>query len=381
MKKILFCLILILGFSSCKDAVSDDELTLKEILNKAVSEGFIGISCYTVKSEVTEYETAGLTDLDGDAVNQDSLFRICSLSKMYYGAAISILIAENHLDEEALISNYLPEELINNLTNGNIITLHQLLHHSSGLYDYLNNDSDDFSLAVYDDLTKFWTIEETLTFVYGKPATNNPGDKFNYSNTNYLLLPLIIESVVEGNFYDFIRERIIDPLELSNTYLDTLEEYDREKLVHGYYSDNITGLIDIHSTYGDMPGDGGIVSTPFDVYKFIKSVIQNESFPSTETREAFLEAFLPHEAALDINSTPDTYGAGIKAIDFSGDGENLCYTHTGGFPGYSSILYYFPQRSKAFCVTFNIISSDENEAIENETAQELLSSIFRFLEL
>ena len=378
MKKIFLCMVCILCLSGCPGVSAEKELTLNEILEDTVEIGALGISCYLWHNGTYEYETAGLSGMETNssvAITDLHMFRIGSQSKMFYGAAVSVLISEGHISENVNISEYLPVESAKGLTNGDIITVGQLIHHTSGLFDYLNDD-EEFSLAVVEDTSRIWTISEVLTFVYGKTAMNEPGEAYRYSNTNYLLLAYIIENITGDNAAVYVRDRVLDPLGLDNTYIDVYENFDRTLLVNGYYSNEETGILDMRDTYGDMPGDGGIVSTPENVYKFLNSVLNNYTYPAADTRAAFLHAFLPQSAAEGLVISDENYGAGIKAQQYNGE---LFYTHGGDIPGYHAEIFYFPETDKGFCFMMSSVTTENSESVDTAITQ-LYISLFDYLD-
>ncbi|MBN2509770.1 MAG: beta-lactamase family protein [Spirochaetales bacterium] len=380
MKITIACAALVaaLLLTGCPDERDGNELTLSGVLEAAVDGGLTATSCYMWKGNVTEYDYAGMTDLASGTPQQvaaNTMFRIASQSKMFYGAAISVLIAEGMVSYDGPVSGYISADIADQLTNGNVITVHQLMNHTSGLFDYLNDD-EEFTYAVLADATKVWTIEEALAFAYGKPAANEPGAEYAYSNTNYLLIALIIQEVTGAPSSQFVRDRVIDPLGLHNTYIHGSEEYDRSKLARGYYSSEETGLVDISSTYGDMPGDGGMISTPADMAAFITGIISNDSYPTPETRAAFLEVFLPKAPSPDMYVDGDNYGGGIKAHIVNGE---IFYTHGGDIPGYNADMYYFPESNKGFSYMSSFVSSEETEEMNNGIISHMYLDLFSVL--
>ncbi len=116
---------------------------------------------------------------------------------------------------------------------------------------------------------------------------------------------------------------------------------------------------------------------PKDMYRFLNGILTNASFPGIETREAFLEAFLPKEGTRNNVLTENSYGAGIVGMEADGE---VFYTHGGDIPGYHSDLFYFPESGKGFCVMISMVSLLDDENNMEEVISELYASLFQLLD-
>jgi D-alanyl-D-alanine carboxypeptidase len=143
---------------------------------------------------------------------------IGSNTKTFTAALIFKLIEEDQLSIDDNLNDLLPEKVNSNL-NGNI-TVKQLLNHSSGLFDPLN-ENDDFIDSVFANPSYSYTIDEYLEKVLAPYFVN--GLAHSYSNTNYMLLGLIIEKKTGKTYHEYLREKILAPLNLSHTFLSGKE--------------------------------------------------------------------------------------------------------------------------------------------------------------
>ena len=134
-----------------------------------------------------------MTDIKNNILMQPChILKPGSVTKMIIGNVMWQLQEEGQVNIEDPISNYVPE-LAANITYGDQITIKMLLNHTSGIYPIARDLN--YNLAVVNDFTRDWSSEEIIQYFTNKPATNLPGEKFYYCNTNTLISELIIESI------------------------------------------------------------------------------------------------------------------------------------------------------------------------------------------
>lgn len=150
------------------------------------------------------------------AVNENMLFGIGSNTKTFISVLMLMLQEEGKLDLDDSIGNW-----IKNVPNVNgKTTIRQLLNHTSGIYNYTNNE--DWIEEIFKDQRKIWKPEDLLKYI-NKPLFA-PGQKWNYSNTNYLLAGMIIEKITQKPLHIALREKILSPQGLNNTYMFPAEK-------------------------------------------------------------------------------------------------------------------------------------------------------------
>ncbi|WP_424983820.1 serine hydrolase domain-containing protein [Maritalea sp. S77] len=229
-------------------------------------------------------------------IEPQSLFKIASITKLYVAALVVKLAGRSEIDLNRTLAEYLPD-VADRIENADQITLAMLVQHRSGIPNY--SDDDDYSW--FDPPTK---QTDNLVLILDHKAEFDPGTQYRYSNTNYLLIGLILEAVL-GHDYEFlIKQEILDPLGLKNTFT-SMGEIDMERLVSGYTAGYDDDLKDINYT-GPM---GSMVSTAEDVGLFLNSLRDGTLFSPSEQ---------------DVYASLYEYG------------------HTGLLPGYSSIARFHP---------------------------------------
>jgi D-alanyl-D-alanine carboxypeptidase len=172
-------------------------------------------------------------------------FRIGSVTKTFTGIVTAQLHTEGRLNTDAVMTNYLPVSISSHIPNSDRITLRQMTRHTSGIYNY--NDSLAYMLCrgVLNRRGK-WPPSREIKYAYDKPARFAPGEGWEYSNSNFLLLGLMIDQLTGHHHSVEIRNRILSPLKLTNTYYE-LSEPARGELAHGY-----EGIL----AFGRMPPTG-----------------------------------------------------------------------------------------------------------------------------
>ena len=164
------------------------------------------------------FGSSGFSNLGAKTLLEvDDKFKIASMTKTIVSTAILKLSEEV---EELSIDDTVEEWLPGVVPNGENISLRNLLMHSSCLNNYTNLDS--FNEGIQENPSRRWTREEFLQMTFNAgPVCENIGENFNYSNTNYFLLGLILEKVKEKTLNEVLREYFFVPLKLNNTYFQT----------------------------------------------------------------------------------------------------------------------------------------------------------------
>jgi len=206
-----------------------------------------------------------------------ALFKIASISKLYIAAATTMQIAEGKLSLESTVSDLFPQ-LVGRIENADRITLRMLLQHRSGIPDWIDDPEFPWDTSLPE-------VSQYLELVLDDPAEFAPGQRYDYSNTNYLLLGMILDQTLEYDHNLYIKNEILKPLGLSNTY-PALSEVDTSKLTSGYYTeyDGDLKMFDIVS-----PG-GSMIATAEDVGKFIRA-LNDGSFFSNEEQEIYSSVY------------------------------------------------------------------------------------------
>ena len=257
----------------------------------------------------------------------DHAFRVGSITKTFVATVVLQLAAEGTLGLDDAMERWLPGLV----PNGQAITLRQLLNHTSGIYNY-TDDQAFFSSLTRNPRRVLTPVE--LVAVATKHGPNfDPGRSWSYSNTGYILLGLVIEKATATPLEQELRERIFQPLALTHTSFPVVPTLPRP-FARGYLP---VGLV---RTPNGKPIDvtvwspswawaaGALVSTAGDLARFYGALIRGELLAAEQLREM--------KTAVPISNGPSQYGLGL-ASESSNCGRVL--GHTGGVPGYTSIAY------------------------------------------
>ena len=265
--------------------------TVQEQVNEAIGHGFDGMIVYVDEAgKPPEYYAAGWHDRENKIpADPHALFKIASIGKLYDAVAITKLVHDGHLSLDKTLADYFPE-LSGRIEHADKITLRMMVQHRSGIPNLTETPN-------------FWTnppenSDEALERVLDLPANFEPGEDYEYSNTNYLLISHLIEKVTGMSNSQYIREEILNPLALNNTF-SSIHDIDMDDLMSGYY----VGVEEDIKTadYASM------VATAEDVGTFLRALNEGSLFEEEE-QEIYSSIYV--------------------------------YNHTGLIPGYQSIAKY-----------------------------------------
>jgi CubicO group peptidase (beta-lactamase class C family) len=262
------------------------------------------------------------------AASPQDQYRIASMSKTFMGVALLLLQEDGILSLEDGLAEWLDEADYANIPNADEVTLYELVTMRSGIADYLD---DSFLEAVLDDPSRTWTPREALVFAHGAQPLFAPGEGFDYSNTNYLLLHLVVEAATGQSLAEVFRERIFEPLGMKSTYTQGAETLPGV-LVNGYEDVDGDGVEEDVSAINDGfgLGDGGLVSTTGDLVIFYRALFVDQTLLSEESLARLLETPQPE----------DEYGMGVEVREDERYG--MVYGHTGGVLGFTGGVFYAP---------------------------------------
>jgi CubicO group peptidase (beta-lactamase class C family) len=239
--------------------------TVQEQVDEAIGHGFDGMVVYVDEGgKPPAFYAGGWKDRENKIpADPNSLFKIASISKLYAAVAITRLAKENRLSLDETLAGYFPE-LVGRIENAERITLRSMVQHRSGIPNFTDNPT-------------YWENEQengkkALEFALDLPASFEPDKGYEYSNTNYLLLRRIIEKVVGYGHEQYIREEILLPLELKNTFF-SLNEVNLDDVMSGYY----VGYAKDFKT-----NENGMLATAEDVGIFLRALNDGSVFKKGE---------------------------------------------------------------------------------------------------
>lgn len=264
-------------------------------------------------------------------VTTDDVYLIGSVTKTITSACVLQLQEEGLLNIDDSLHQWL--DTINYI-NPNI-TIRQLMQHTSGIYDILNNPAHQVALEM--NRSKVWTPEEAIT-KFIKPALFAAGTKWSYSNTNYFLLDMIIKKATGNRFFKEFRTRFFNPLQLNTFAIPSFEPM-TSPVAHVWLDTNGDGILDdahnyfiSHTALNSLGGAaGGYYSTPADCTKWMRAYMRGDVIGEEMMEEM-------KKTVVAAGSIP-RYGLGIMNTEILG---YEVWGH-GGDLGYHASSWYFPE--------------------------------------
>jgi len=271
---------------------------------------------------------------------------------MLVAATILRLAEERQLGLEDPIARFLPSRLIEGLARfegvdyGAKITIRQCLEHTSGLWDCYGDGLRDaagrtpFEQELIRQPNKFWTSEEVISWNKTRlQAVAPPGVRFHYSDTGYQLLGLVIESAAKKTLAAAVRDFVIDPLKLTDTYAEFRENPHRSPgIVRSHSFDQEVDRTDALSETADWGGGGWVANAP-DLARFLCGISQGQLFRNPATWQLMQAWSAPSSG---------TYGLGLERFTTPAQEELLGH---GGF--YGSIAVIWPKAEMIIVATIN----------------------------
>lgn len=319
-----FLLLFYIGIAS---AQQDITALLEEVIDDFAPEDGPALVVQLTTPDGSWTAATGLADGSRPTVAEDR-FRIGSMSKTFVAVSALMLVDEGLFELDDLASQWLPEEALARVANTQTVTLRQLLGMRSGIADYLG--TNEFWNAVLTDPSRTWTALDVLEYTYDLPAEAAVDEVFSYSNSNYILLQLILEEASGMPLHELVRSRILDPLEMKDTYTQVSEELPGG-FVNGYGDLNSDGELEdlTHVNDGAGLGDGALISTTGDLTRFYQALFQEQSLLS----EAMMDELLNFQA-------DDAGGYSLGVTLWKTPVE--AWGHSGGVLGFLSIGAYVP---------------------------------------
>ncbi len=289
-----------------------------EVENYLSDQNFNGSFLLHIDAEDIVSKGYGYSDKATQSMNSpETIFHIGSVTKQFTAAAILILEEQGLLSVDDPVSKY-----INGIPNGDNITIHHLLIHSSGLSEYtdaINWDDND-----YLSLNK--NPETLIDLINNEPILFSPNEEFQYCNTNYLLLGYIIEIVSGESYGGFLQQNIFTPLNMASTEVYTMNFDSRYAVGYRILNENTVSESEkFHPSISYAAG--AIASTTLDLYKWHNALKEGTLLSVASTNKMFQSY---------IAAGYGGYGYGWVIID---DGENPIMEHAGFINGFRCYMY------------------------------------------
>jgi CubicO group peptidase (beta-lactamase class C family) len=305
---------------------------MQEIIrNYAENKTFMGAVLVAEKDTVVLSQGYGSADLEWAIPNSPATkFRIGSITKQFTAACILLLRERGKLKLEDPINRYLPSAP----KSWDKVTLFMLLTHTSGIPNATALPAwDTFKLRDHTPL-------EIVPLLTDPPLDFEPGATFSYSNSNYILLGLVIEKVSGMSYSDFLQRNILDPLGMAETGVDRNRSILPER-AQGYNS-MANGFMHAEDVRMTLPYSAGFLySTVSDLFKWERALFAGKVLSSQ---------------ALQMMTTPKSgeYGMGLFIKDATHHG---VVTHNGTIEGFDASLNYYPDKQLTIVVLGNVQTS------------------------
>jgi D-alanyl-D-alanine carboxypeptidase len=303
-----------------------------------------GVAVVVDRGGRVELHTGGVADLaTGAAARLDDRMRVASVAKAFSGATALSLVARGRLSLDTTIGDRLPT-----LPRAWWpVTLAQLLGHTSGIPDF--SLSTVFLDALRASLEKAPPPIDLLRFVFDRGLEFTPGTKYEYSNSDNIVVGLMVEAATGRSYASVLDDRVADVLDLSRTTLPD-GPFLRAPFIHGYEFDPPATYTDVSQLFaaGWTWASGGVVSTPRELDRFIRAYARGKfTDPTARTRQ-----FTFIRGGSSEPPGPGTNSAGLALFRY----ETRCgtvYGHTGNTAGYTQFAAATRDGSRSVTVSLN----------------------------
>jgi D-alanyl-D-alanine carboxypeptidase len=327
--------------------------------------------CALLNDEMNISLASGYSDMEnGIGMRPGSRMFSGSIGKTYAATVILQLLGEGKIGlEDPAIRYFEKEAWFKRVPNGDKVTIDMLLRHTTGIPRYAFHPSVWHEMKENPD--KIWSGKDRLEKVFDMQPIHEPGKGWAYSDTNYIILGMIIEKVTGNDYYSEIKKRCLAPLGHKNTL--PADRRNLEGLVTGYCRvkelllPEKVGVDHIFPFNPQMEWTGGgVVSNVNDLAIWAKQLHSGLAFDQKTTE-------LLHKAVPFKTDLKDAVSYGIATIIWQDD-FGVSYGHTGFFPGYVSIMQYYPGPGLAVSMQINTDSLPEGTTIFR-----LLNSMVRLI--
>ncbi len=297
------------------------------------SGNFMGSVSVTKNGMEIYSNSLGFADVEKQiANNHETVFRIGSISKTYTTVLVLKAVEEKKLSMSQKLSKFFPD-----IPNAKKITLAQMLNHRSGIHNF--TDDPDYLKWNIDPVTR----EVLVEIIAAGGSDFEPGKGPAYSNSNFVLLSLILEKAYGKTYSEILEEKIIKPLSLKNTRYGGKINTEKNQ-AFSYFRKKNKWLPENETDMSIPIGAGAVVSTAVDINIFA---------------EALFTGKLVSDKHLEFMKTiTDHYGNGLFQIPFY---DKKGFGHTGGIDGFNSVFSYFSSDSVSFSIVSNGLNCNMND--------------------
>lgn len=308
---------------------------------------------YAWTPEETHAAVAGRLKTGGRAAVVEDQFYVASVSKTYLAVAVLQLHERGLLDVQDDAADYLPSDIVDGLGGMQGMTIEHLLRMQSGLADYLTWALEQDIIA---NPKGPWPPARVLSYAFDRPRVHRLGTGFDYSNTNYVLLQMILEEVSGQAMHDYLRANVLRPAGARSAYVHGTQARS-DRAVHGYEDLRDRGVEDVSWYYQTpMLGDGFLVTSAEEIASFYRALLVDRTLLRPKTLAMMLR-----------DEDRESYGMGIEVDE---DPElGMFMGHSGGDNGFSAHVYYLEDLEM---IVVSLRADDSSDASIIYEAVELL---------
>lgn len=344
---------LLLGFLLMTTASAQEKI-LREAVERAELEGFSGVVLVAEDGKILFEKATGYRSYpEQTRLRSSDIFELASVSKQFTAMLVMMAKEKGLLDFDDAVEGYIKTPYPG-------ITIRHLLTHTSGLPDYqaiMDEHWDKSKVAGNPDILEYLRT-------YAPPALFVPGERYEYSNTGYVLLASIVEKATGKDFVALSRDWIFEPLAMKSTDIRSLDEKAAVKNFAAGHLKNSEGEYVNANTFhssdytvwlGNRKGPGRVSSTAEDLLKWDQALYTDKLVKQT----TLVEAFSPFRLN---DGTRSYYGFGWEVEPKSPFGRMV--SHTGDNPGYQTIIVRYIEENKTIIILNNNAHEDMIKLVE-----------------
>lgn len=365
-KLVLFCLLVSLSICSSLAASIASKATLTKEIEQILTQyrrhyhlPGLSVSIKTPASSNIKSYTSGFTTRSNKRpITPDTLFQVGSITKTFVASMIFQLIEQKKLTLHDKISKWLPQ-----YPGWGNVSIADLLRHTSGISNY--TAAKNLDKLLNDKPQKQWLLRELADIAYQQPKDFTPGSHYNYTNTDYIVLGLIIEKISEKNmqqvFNDYLKRYQLNhsvynplahPANLSNN------------VAHGYNEDGTLpqGTSVMAHNLAFLQSAGGLMSTPHDIVLWLEQLFSGSIISVSSLAEMITSVSEKDVKPINLEMlkapqheklfTELGSGAGIGLVYLKHNG--FTWMHSGGTLGFESLYVYSPCNGIYLALTYNL---------------------------
>jgi CubicO group peptidase (beta-lactamase class C family) len=355
MKKLLLFVFTFSTFTFAQDKFTRIDSLLNYLYE---NNKFMGSLTIREGENVVFNKAYGFADVEKN-IKADRLtrYKIGSISKTFTAVMVMQLIEEKKLTLQTKLNRFYPK-----ITNAEKISIYDLLHHRTGIVDYVNQDS-----TFHKVLNKKHSKEDILKEITTYKSNFEPGSKYEYSNSNFFILGCIIEKLTKKSYEENLQNRIVKKVELGTfenksemtdkgavtkkifvptTYYSEEATNSANKESYSYYFDGSNWVKSLENNNSIAFASGGITSTTADLTKFIQALFNGKLVSPTSLEQ--------------MKEIKEGYGKALVQFPF---GERRFYGHGGKIEEFNSMLGYYPTEKLSFSLISNGNNFEQNDII------------------